>query len=711
MKQILQNLSSGETLLAEVPAPKVRAGHILIETEASLVSLGTERMLIDFGKANWLQKARQQPEKVMQVLQKIKSDGLGPTLDVVRARLDTPLSLGYCNVGRVIDVGPRVDSFEPGDRVLSNSSHAEIVCAPKNLCAKVPDGVAPTAAAFAVVGAIGLQGIRLLVPTLGETMVVTGLGLIGQLSVQILRAHGCRVIGIDMDPNKCRLAASFGADIIDLSTQADPVKVAESLTGGRGVDGVLITASTKSDAPVHQAAQMCRKRGRIVLVGVVGLKLNRNDFFDKELSFQVSCAYGPGRYDPEYEDKGNDYPFGYVRWTEQRNFEAVLGLMADGSIKTESLTTHRFPFSEALQAYGNVSSAGAMGIVLEYTDTHRPQKDKLERVVRVNKSVATASGEAPTVGVIGAGSFTSLVILPALARTGSRLQAIASSAGVSSAHLAKKFRFECAVSDNAHIFDDPKIDTVFITTRHNSHGALVLRALEAGKHVFVEKPLTIFPQELDQIQEFYRLHPTDDGHGKPMLMVGFNRRFSPLVQKMKTLCAHRTEPLSMIFHVNAGIVPKEHWSQSREEGGGRILGEGCHFIDTLRYLAGSPIERVEAVYARKGGQKISDIASLNLCFADGSIGTVHYFGNGNKALHREQIDLYCGGGILRMENFRTLSGYQWPGFRKLKLRRQDKGHSAEVAAFIDAIQTGGAAPVPLEDIFEVTRASFQADAL
>ena len=715
MKQILQNLSSGETLLADVPAPKVRRGHLLIETEASLVSLGTEKMLVNFGKANLLDKARQQPEKVKQVLQKIKTEGLMPTIEVVRSKLDAPLPLGYCNVGRVIEVGAGVDGFQVGDRVLSNSSHAEIVCAPKNLCAKVPEGVSPEAAVYGLVGAIGLQGIRLLEPTLGETFVVTGLGLIGQLAVQTLIASGCRVIGIDLDPGKCALAEKLGAEVIDLSTGQDPVAVAEVLTEGKGVDGVLITASTKSDEPIHQAATMCRKRGRIVLVGVVGMKMDRADFYEKELSFQVSCAYGPGRYDPFFEEQGHDYPLPYVRWTEQRNFEAVLALIASGKIQTEVLTSHCYALDQALDAYGQVG-ADAMGIVLSYAHQmtegrgRRTDGDKLNRVVPVN--AASGIQAKAVVGVIGAGNFTSLVILPALKKTSARLKAIASGTGVSGSHLAKKFGFENSTTDNDSIFNDPEINTIFITTRHANHGALVLRALEAGKHVFVEKPLAIHREEVRKIEDFFSNSQSAMSHppsAAPLLIVGFNRRFAPLVRKMKSLIAARSRPLAMIFNVNAGMVPQDHWSQIREEGGGRILGEGCHFVDTLRYLAGAPITSVSANFARQGDRAIDDIVSIYLNFADGSIGTVHYFGNGNKDLERESLDLYCGGGILRMNNFRTLTGYGWPKFKKEKLRRQDKGHRDEVAEFIKAVELGEASPISLEEIFDVTEACFVAN--
>lgn len=703
MKQILQNLSSGETLLADVPAPKVRAGHLLIETESSLISLGTERMLIDFGRANWIDKARQQPEKVNQVLQKIKTDGFLPTLEVVKAKLDAPLPLGYCNAGRVVEVGPGVEGFQVGDRVVSNSPHAEVVCAPKNLCAKIPDGVEAETASFAVLSAIALQGIRLVSPTLGETVVVTGLGLIGQLAVQLLVANGCQVIGLDFDGEKCKLAERFGAKTVDLSTGADPVKAALSLTRERGVDAVLITASTKSDEPIHQAATMCRKRGRIVLVGVVGMKMQRADFYEKELTFQVSCAYGPGRYDPAYEAGGNDYPHGFVRWTEQRNFEAALGLMADGKIHTRELVTHRYRFDQALEAYANVGDGNPMGIALSYP-TDQGNAEKFKRSIRVEAPPHGAGGKE-AVGLIGAGSFAGLVILPALAACEARLVKISSGSGVSAAHLGKKFGFQQAVSDNREILGDPDINTVFVTTRHANHGALVLEALKNGKHVFVEKPLCIHQGELEDIGAF--LQSTES---PPLLMVGFNRRFSPLIAEMRRLTSGRNDPVSMVFHVNAGIVPRDHWSQTREEGGGRILGEACHFIDTLRYLAGCPLVSVNTTFCRKNGSVVNDIVSIHLTFEDGSMGTVHYFGNGHKSLPREQLDLYCNGGILRMENFRVLRGYGWPGFKAQKLRRQDKGHRHEVRVFLESVRTGAASPIPPAEILEVTRASFEADA-
>jgi predicted dehydrogenase/threonine dehydrogenase-like Zn-dependent dehydrogenase len=692
MKQILQNISNGETLLAEVPAPGVCAGSCLIHTSRTLVSLGTEKMLVDFGRAGWIDKARQQPDKVKQVLQKVKTDGLMPTIDAVKAKLDQPLPLGYCNAGVVLE---SEDPFAAGDRVVSNGNHAEVVCIPHNICAKIPDSVDDESAAFTVVGAIALQGIRLAQPTLGETFVVTGLGLIGLISVQLLRAHGCRVIGIDFDNEKLALARTFGAETVQLGEGGDPVAAADALTGGQGVDGVLITASTKSDEPVHQAATMCRKRGRIVLIGVVGLQLSRADFYAKELSFQVSCSYGPGRYDPNYEGKGLDYPIGFVRWTEQRNFEAVLQMMAEGKLDVKPLISHRFEIDKALQAYEIVASGKAMGILLEYPD---PPASAPRRTVPLREALpipVTASGKC-VIGMIGAGGFTGQVLLPSIASTPAVLKTIVSRAGVSGTQLGGKFGFAASSTDVNEVFNDPEINTVFITTRHNSHASLVLRALEAGKHVFVEKPLCLTNEELEQIEA--RLSTRES----PLLMVGFNRRFAPTVQPVKLLLEQTHAPKAMVMTVNAGAIPAEHWTQDPEVGGGRIRGEACHFIDLLRHLAGSPIIEHTIHY---GGFSLRDTATIQLKFEDASIGTIHYFANGHKGVAKERLEIFCEGKIVCLDNFRSVEGHGWT--IKSPSGRQDKGHQNEVRAFITAVEKGGSWPIPLDELLEVSRVTLE----
>ena len=690
-------------MLAEVPCPLACSGSLLVQTLSSLVSIGTEKMLIDFGKAGWIEKARKQPEKVRQVVEKIRTDGLLPTIEAVRAKLDQPIALGYSNVGEVIDAPGESGGFSLGDRVVSNGPHAEFVVVPRNLCARVPDGVSDAEAAFTVIGAIGLQGIRLIQPTLGEAVVVTGLGLIGLLSVQLLRAHGCRVLGIDFDSTKCALARQFGAETVDLSQAGDPVAAGRVFSRGRGVDAVLITASTQSNDPVRQAAQMSRKRGRIVLVGVVGLELSRADFYEKELSFQVSCSYGPGRYDEDYEQKGRDYPVGFVRWTEQRNFEAILDMMATKRIDVLPLISHRFKLEEAFQAYDTVSTGRALGILIEYSAKAEPVARRgMERVVALPGSPSPSVSQV-VVGVIGAGNFTGQVLLPALRATGVRLKTIVSAAGVTGTHLGRKFGFEQSTTEADQVFADPEVNTVVIATRHNSHARYVVQGLKAGKRVYVEKPLCLTEQELEEITA---VHQATTG---AFVMVGFNRRFAPQVLKMKELLGSVREPKTFVMTVNAGGISPTHWTQKAAEGGGRIIGEGCHFVDLLRHLAGAAITGVQAVQlgVTPGMAVPEDKVSFMLFFADGSHGTIHYFANGHKSFPKERLEIFCAGGVLQLDNFRRLAGYGWPGFKKLNLWRQDKGHNAEMAALVAAVCAGCPSPIPFEESCEVTRATFE----
>lgn len=705
MKQILQSLKNGVTETVHVPCPRLGSGQLLIRTNKTLISAGTERMLVDFGKANPILKARQQPDKVRMVLNKIRSDGLKPTFEAIRNKIEEPLPLGYCNVGRVVEVAKGVIGFEAGDRIASNGKHAEMVSVPVNLCARIPDGVSDEAAAFTVIGAIALQGIRLVQPTLGEAVVVTGLGLIGQFAVQLLRANGCRVLGIDFDPAKLEMAKSFGAEVVNLGAGEDPVQAAERFSRGRGVDAVLVTAATQSNEPMHQAAQMSRKRGRIVLVGVTGLELSRDDFFKKELTFQVSASYGPGRYDPNYEDKGQDYPVGFVRWTEQRNFEAVLDMMADDRVNVQPLISHRFNLEQVEAAYAVVGgSEPSMGILLEYpTREEKPDAVMRESTVRLNAGQPIrGKGQAPAVAFVGSGNYATGVLIPAFKEAGAHMASVASSAGVSGVHAGKKYGFDETTTDTDKLFTDPNIDALVITTRHNSHARFVLQALKAGKHLFVEKPLCLTLAELYEIEA---AHARLEEQGKaPLVMVGFNRRFAPQIQKIKSLLTGVSGPKSFVMTVNAGAIPADHWAQDMEIGGGRIIGEGCHFIDLLRFLAGSPI----VAHSRMAMDSATgDTVSLQLGFADGSIGTVHYFANGCKAFPKERLEVFAAGRVLQMDNFRKLTGFAWPGFKDMNLWSQDKGQKPCAAAFVKAITDGGAAPIPFAEIVEVSRISIE----
>jgi predicted dehydrogenase len=701
MKQLLQSLKDGSTTLEDVPAPRATHGQILVHTNTTLVSAGTERMLVEFGKGNVIQKARSQPDKVRAVIEKARTDGIATTIDAVRSKLDQPLALGYCNVGKVIEAGLGVDGFAPGCRVVSNGKHAEIVSVPRNLCAKIPDVVSDECAAFTVLGAIGLQGIRLANPTLGESVVVTGLGLIGLMTVQMLRAQGCRVLGIDVDPTRLALAKSFGIEVVNPGAGQDVLTAAKAFSRGNGVDAVIVTASSKSNEIMHQAAQMCRQRGRIVLVGVVGLELSRADFYEKELTFQVSCSYGPGRYDSAYEEGGQDYPLGFVRWTEQRNFEAVLDLMASGALDMEPLITHRFAIDDGAKAMDLLmSSEPSLGILLSYPDDDLvipyARRVQLRQVGTVKKGKAT-------VAFLGAGNYAGRTLIPAFKEAGATLSTVVSAGGVSAVHFGKKNGIAEAATEVGSVMEDLAIDTVVIGTRHDAHAAQVLTALRAGKHIYCEKPLCLTLDELHEIEVEASARPDQ------LLMVGFNRRFAPHVVKMKKLLVPIDVPKSFMMTVNAGDIPSDHWTQDPKVGGRRIIGEGCHFIDLLRHLAGVPIVEARAMcLGEHPALSIrDDKAVITLMFEDGSTGVINYLANGHKSIAKERLEVFAAGRVLQLDNFLRLTGHGFEGFKSMRLWKQDKGQSASPAAFVKAIREGGTAPVALKEILESSRVSIE----
>ncbi|MFN4147660.1 MAG: bi-domain-containing oxidoreductase [Runella sp.] len=697
MKQLIQNLKNGQTILEQVPAPQVKKGTVLIETKRSLVSLGTERMLVEFGKANLIEKARQQPEKVKMVLDKIKADGLMPTLEAVFNKLDQPLPLGYCNVGKVIAVGEGITDLKIGDRVASNGPHAEVVCVPRNLVTPIPDNVSDEEATFTVIGAIGLQSVRLLNPTLGETVVVIGMGLIGLLTAQLLKSNGCQVIGIDIDDTKLHIAEKQGIVVCNPTHGTDPVKFVEHFTGGIGADGVIITASSKTDEILSQAARMSRKRGRIVLVGVIGLHLNRSEFYEKELTFQISCSYGPGRYDEAYEQRGQDYPLAFVRWTENRNFQTILQLISGQQLDVKSLITERIPLDDYLQIYGNMRQAGSIASILVYPENQMPHS------YSIRYKEASFAGQKAVLGIIGAGNFTKMTLLPALKsafRHENLIKYIASANGLSGTDLAKKHEIAFSTTDYKEILADTEVNLVMITTRHNTHASLTIEALKAGKHVFVEKPLAIFEEDLQEILNTYASlqEPTT-------LTVGFNRRFSPHAQKMKSLLGDA--PLNVVATMNAGFIPASSWVHDRAVGGGRILGEACHFIDLITFLAGS---RVVAVCMNTMGTaptETSDNATLLLRYENGSTGVINYFSNGHKSYAKERVEVYSQERVLILDNFRELQGFGFKGFSKLKTK-QDKGHKAQFEALINQLKNGGGALIPFGEIVNTTQATFAA---
>lgn len=701
MKQIIQNLKTGETSLLEVAAPEVAPGKLLIHTRSSLISSGTERMLVDFGKAGYLAKARQQPDKVKEVLSKAKTDGFAATFEAVQSKLSQPIPLGYCNVGVIAAVGSGVRGFSVGDRVVSNGNHSEVVSVGKNLCARIPDNVSDEQASFVVLAAIGLQGIRLAELTLGEEVVVVGLGAIGLLTVQMLRAHGCRVMAVDVQEDRLKLARQFGATTANPKAGQDVLSTAQAFSSGRGVDAVIITASSKDSDIVSQAAKMCRKRGRIILVGVTGLNLVRDDFYEKELSFQVSCSYGPGRYDVDYEEAGHDYPIGFVRWTEQRNFEAVLALMASRHIDALPLISQKVPFEQAPDIYRKLSQGDqGLGLILQYST---PAIERLQKTVVLAESpVRTNAGKhSAVVGFIGAGNYASRVLIPAFKNAGASLHSIVSSGGLSGTVHGSKAGFDFSTTDVDSVLGNDLIDTIAIATRHDSHADLICRALKAEKRVFVEKPLAINREGLNAVRKEYLRQMEAGGGADNRLTVGFNRRFAPHVVKMKSLIDEIAEPKTFIMTMNAGNVSEDHWVHDSEKGGGRIIGEACHYIDLMRFFVGAEIVDVTArCMGRSASRKVSeDNATITLGFADGSFGSINYFSNGSSAYPKETVQAFSAGRVLMLDNFRVLKGFGWPRFKKLASWRQDKGQLSCVREFLDG------RAIPFEELIEVATVS------
>ncbi len=693
MKQLIQHFKTGETILEEIPVPQVRKGCVLIKTSRSLVSLGTEKMLVEFGKANFLEKARQQPEKVKQVFDKIKTDGLKPTIDAIFKKLSEPIPLGYCNVGEVVAVGEGIAELKIGDRVASNGHHAEVVCVPKNLVARIPDDVSDDEATFTVVGAIALQGVRLAAPTLGETVAIIGLGLIGQLTIKLLQANGCEVVAFDFDQSKVDLAKTKGIKAFKVSDDVDTVKIALEITQNIGVDAVIITASNKSNGVISQAAKMSRKRGRIVLVGVVGLNINRADFYEKELTFQVSCSYGPGRYDDNYEQNGQDYPIDLVRWTLNRNFETVLKFISTGQLKVQSLITEVVNFQDYEQVYDNIGKSNSIASILKYREDINVTQTK---VILRNHVVPHTN---TVLGIIGSGNFTKATVLPILSKLKANIKYLSSSSGLSGTLLAKKFNVQYSTTNNDNILNDSEVDAVIITTRHNAHARMCVAALQARKHVFVEKPLALSLEEIEEIIEVYE-------QSDKTLTVGFNRRFSPFVQDVRQKLGGIDLPINVIITVNAGEIQANHWTQNVGIAGGRIIGEACHFIDLITYMSGSLVDSVIMNSMGENPQENTDNATILLKYQNGSTGVINYFSNGNKGYSKERIEVYSQGKTMIIDNFKKSKyyGLKSSGMSGI-LRSQNKGHQEQFRFFLDRLKNGGEAIIPFEEIINTSRAS------
>ena len=691
MKQLFQSLKTGKTEIIEIPVPEVSENNILIKTKLTLISSGTERMIVDFGKANLVDKVKKQPEKVNEVFQKINSEGFLSTYDAIQNKLDKPIPLGYSNVGTVIQCGNKVKGFKVGDRVLSNGEHAEIVSVPNNLVSKIPDEVGDSEAVFTVLASIGLQGIRLSNPTLGEVFLVNGLGLIGLLTGQLLIQNGIKVLGIDPDYERCNLARTLGIDALQLTNISDPISWCKDKTNGNDIDAVIITASTKSNQPIDLSAKVCRKRGRIILVGSTGLNLKRDLFYKKELTFQVSCAYGPGRYDQSYEEKGIDYPIGFVRWTEQRNFVAILDIFKRRKIITKNLISNTFKFEEAAQAYELlVKNVNVLGILLKF----KTEKVNLRKTLEFNtckESFSKIEKTKPKIGFIGAGNYTSRVLLPILKRANASVEILGALSGENSVFLAKKFGIKKVTTDIDCLIRDKIINTIIIATRHDSHAEFVKKALASDKNIFVEKPLCLSKKDLDEIKKIYR--------GERLLMVGYNRRFAPLVKKLKNKLDPLKAPKCFIYTCNAGYIPNDHWTQDLKIGGGRLIGECCHFVDLLRFLSDSKINNFSISKLSRNFTH-SDSFTLNISFIDGSIGTIHYFTNGYKGFPKERLEVYVNGKIFRIDNFKRLESWG-ENYFKSSYKSQSKGQFECISEFLNSIEKGENNVIPFDEILEV----------
>jgi len=703
MRQLIQSYRSGEMKVEEVPPPTLRPGGVLVRTVRSLVSAGTEKMIVDLAQKSLLGKARARPDLVRKVVDSARKQGLVNTLHKVRTKLDTPIPLGYSSAGIVVEVGEGISEFRVGDRVACGgagyANHADYNFVPRNLAAKIPEGLSMDVACSATVGSIALQAVRQVEPTIGERVAVLGLGLIGQFCVQLLRANGCRVLGFDPDPDRARLAESLGAQ---MTVSADPEAAAERFSQGQGCDAVIVSASTPSARPIEQAGEISRLNGRVVVVGLVGMEVPRSLYYRKELDLRMSMSYGPGRYDPNFEERGFDYPIAHVRWTEQRNLQTILELSSDKRIDIEPLISHRYEIEAALEAYELISRATEpfLGILLQYG---ADDEAAVRPTPSVRMNTARVSSEAIGVGLLGAGSFGQSVLLPALRHVGgSHNVAIASAGGMTAQRIGEQYGFRLATSNAEEVIHHHDVDALFVLTRHDLHAPLIVSGLEAGKHVFTEKPLALNGSEIEAIEKARERSPGD-------VMVGFNRRFAPLVTQLREHFADRTHPLMMTYRVNAGVLPHDHWQHDSVEGGGRILGEACHFIDLLHYLAGSPPERVFAQGTPGDGRyRGDDNVTISISFSDGSVGTLLYTAMGDSRVPKEYVEVFGEGRVGILRDYRSLELVRDGRSHSSKVANQDKGFDSEIRLFLKSVTEHGEMPVPFEQAVASTRATIAA---
>jgi len=705
MKAVLQNVKTGSITIDEIPAPIVREGTVLVRTVYSLVSAGTEKAVLDFSKSNYLQKARQRPDLVRKVLRRARNEGLWQTYKIVANLIDQPIALGYSSAGIVVEVGKGITDIAVGDRVacagLFVATHSEYAAVPRNLLVPLPDGVGFDEASFVTLGAIAMQGVRLAALELGEQVVVFGLGLVGMISAQLAQANGCRVIGLDISPERIARARAMGIEAAEAGPDAAATVLA--MTGGFGADKVLMCAATSSNEPIEAVPTFTRQKGILVIVGDVAMNVPRRAYFEKEIDIRISRSYGPGRYDPSYEEGGIDYPYAYVRWTENRNMQSFVDLIARRRLNMGALVTHRFDIGAARQAYDVVDGTTKephLALLIKYA----PDDAAAERPKAVTPAAATAASPAVghvAVGLIGAGNFAKAFLLPSfLAQAGTSLKIVCTASGVSAASVAKKYGAR-ATSRVEDVIDDPAVNLVMIATRHDTHADYVVTALEAGKAVYVEKPLALTADELGRVTAAYDRQVALGR--QPFLMVGYNRRFSPLAKSLRGVFAKSDEPLAMIYRVNAGAVPASEWVQDARVGGGRVIGECCHFVDFLAFVAGSQPVDVSASAIVTPPPSTSDNVTLTVRFANGSIGTVHYFANGDPALPKEYVEVFGGGVAAQLSNFKSLRVAGARAAGRTSYFGQVKGFAEEATAVVEALKAGGPAPIAFADLLLTSR--------
>lgn len=694
MKQLFQSLKNGELFLQDLPISEPSKNNVIIKTKISLLSPGTEKMLLDFGKSGLLNKALSQPERVKDVINKMKIEGVYETYQKIFNKLDQPIPLGYCNVGIIQKIGRDVKGLKVGDRVVSNGFHAESVEVPENLCQKIPDKVSDDQAVFTILSSIALHSIRLSEPTLGETFVVMGMGIVGLLCTELLILNGCNVISVDFDKERLEYAKDIGAETIHLSKNMDINDSVLAISSQQNIDGVIVSTSSRSSEPLEVAAKISRKKGRVILVGTADIHFSRQELYEKEISFKVSSSYGPGRYDKDYEQRSIDYPIGYVRWTQNRNFKSILHLIEKGMFNPEKLITNRYDFVDFEKGYESLNRRESLGIVLQYDDENTNQEKTLFFKNKINSPTKSIK-----IDFIGAGNYATSVLLPKLKKNKINFNLLLSKSGINTPSLLKKYSFNGITTDPDELFKNGNSDVIFVASSHSTHANFLMQAIEVSKNIFLEKPLCINLQELEEIK-----NKINESSELPSIMMGFNRRFSPLVKKIKKVLSDNKDPIAIEYTINAGRIPDDHWIQDRNEGGGRLIGEACHFIDLAAFICDSEIGDYFVNYS---DVKNKDTFSISLKFKNGSIATINYFSNGNSKYSKEILKVFFNEKIIVLDNFKQIRSYGIKSLKNVSLFSQQKGQMECVTEFLESIKNGYESPIKLDEILKVSEVSLE----